>query len=74
MSERLFDTVYVWSVSRVGLDSVGQGGGGWDGKGLYMVQHGGLGRALNDDTGLLLHEGSRGMPQPQYELDETLYF
>ena len=25
-------------VSRVGLDSVGQGGGGWDGMGLDVVQ------------------------------------
>ena len=25
-------------VSRVGQDSVGQGGGGWDGKGLDVVQ------------------------------------
>ena len=33
MSERLFDTVYVWSVSRVGQDSVVQEGGGWGGKG-----------------------------------------
>ena len=38
VSERSFNTVYVWSVSRVVLDSVGQGGGGWDRKGLDVVQ------------------------------------
>ena len=28
-------------VSRVGQDSIGQGGGWWDGKGLDVVQYGG---------------------------------
>ena len=31
-------------MSRMGQDSVGQGGGGWDGKGLDVVQQDGMGR------------------------------
>ena len=38
------DCVRLECVSRVGLDSAEQGGNGWDGKGLDVVQLDGVGR------------------------------